>query len=163
MNEKKTLEDFVNGHWATMCVLKQRYGGGYAAFVGREEFIGDMAAAFTGGDCDMIDLCHGVMLNDWYPAGYGDTIDEAVANLRKLVESYLAKEDDPKELWEMACDQTMGRLYYYHKDRYHLNPLLKSDNLPAWFGKFETLTTEKVDDLFDKVEEAVDKAKGNKK
>lgn len=162
MSDKKTLEDFVNGHWATMCVLKQRYGGGYVAFIGHEEYISMMAASHTGGDQDMIDLCHGVMLTDWYPVGYGDTIEDAVGNLRKLVESYLAKEDNPKELWERLCDYTLVGLYYYHNDHYDLNPLLKADKLPDWFKKFDTITTEKLERFFEEAEQAAKKARGNK-
>lgn len=141
----KNLNDFVNGYPATLVILKQRYAAGYVAFVGTEELVGEIASALTGGDDESSNITYGLFRTDWYPVGYGRTIEEAVIDLNIRVAAFIS---DPGMvgLYELAYNVLSNNIFRFDKEnrKYVFSPQLSQSNFPDWLKRYSTLTEEKL-------------------
>lgn len=144
----KTLNDFVDGYESVLAVVKRRYGHGYAAYVANEDFIGEISSALTGGDTDAMNIQYGIFRTDWYPVGFGGTIEEAIIDLNIRVSAFISDEGLAK-IYFSAYNSINCSLFRYDPEKQHyvFNKIFSEYNFPQWLEKLSTITEDKLETL----------------
>jgi len=84
------MDEFLEDSVDLVLVVKQyRYGGGYYAFICREEIAGSLAASYDtlNGDSEVEMWGLGGIDCEWCPVAYGDTVQKALDRLTARIES----------------------------------------------------------------------------
>lgn len=92
MSTNLTLEKILDD-WFVLTITKQRYGGGLMGFItSNEEGACAMTDSLTGGDCDWESIYFPVVKSNWYPFATGETVEEVMNGLKKIIEKIPAEE-----------------------------------------------------------------------
>lgn len=141
---QKTFDEIVDT--SPMCVFAQRYGGGYIAFLAKEELLNEIVYQHTAGDEDWAAIYFGVFATDWYPCGEGRTVDRAIEKLRGRVMHYL-KHDRAAE-WLRAWGWLENEMFLDDKNRSY-NYKLRGEAIKA-FMEFDKFTLEELEEFLEK-------------
>lgn len=140
---------FCNDGGRSIGVVKMHAShGGYCAFITHKGYLSAMSdsiSSVSGKNSDYR-LVGGLLATDWYPVGFGDTVEAAMATLNTRVAKYVLGDDS--SYYYAVYDDIVNRIYRYDKEDglLVLRREFYPENIPNWMRSFNTITDELIDE-----------------
>lgn len=135
---KNDLSSLMKETICTLTVVQQRIGGSFCAFLSAERH----AEAMADDASDNHDnLSYGLFNTDWFPVGFGETVQEAIADLDERVTN-LTNDPDDEEcfVYHRLFNILVCRAYRETgTGHYTLQPGFFPDAIPDWLKSFSKI------------------------
>lgn len=144
-----TLTTFMRNNICTLTVVWQRMGGSYCAFLSADDHA-EVMANDAGGKYDNHDnLENGLFRTDWFPVGFGETVQEAIADLDERVTNFTNDPDDPEGIvYNRLFNSLVVRAYRETgTGHYTLQPGFFPKAIPNRLKQFNTIDEDFIDDF----------------
>lgn len=135
------LSSFMKNTMSTLTVVHQRMGGWFCAFLSAEHHAEAMADDAGGKHGDHDNLEEGLFRTDWYPVGFGKTIQDAIRDLDERVTNHTNAPDDPEgSVYQRLFNMLACRAYRETgTGHYTLQPGFFPDAIPDWLKSFDKI------------------------
>lgn len=143
----KNLNDFIRNNICALTVVHQRMGGLYCAFVSADDHAEAMAND-AGGKWDNHDnLENGLFSTDWFPVGFGETVNEAIDELNERVTNFTNQFDDEDGIVYSRLFNSLVVRAYRETGTGHftLQPGFFPDAIPDWLKSFDKIDEDLID------------------
>lgn len=147
------LSSFMKETICTLSVVQQRIGGSFCAFLSAEHhamwMADDAASKYDNHD----NLENGLFRTDWFPVGFGETVQEAIADLDERVTNFTNDPDDEEgSVYKYLFNMLVCRAYKETGDgHYTLQPGFFPDVIPDWLKSFSKIDEDLIDEYVKQV------------
>lgn len=142
------LSEFMRSTISTLTIVQCRMGDRFCAFLSNEEHAEAMATDAGGKHGDHDNLMNGLFDTDWFPVGFGDTVQQAVDDLDARVSAYSHNDENGPRIYHYLFNMLVCRAYDRENtnENYKLQPGFFPDAIPEWLRTSNKATYELIDD-----------------